>query len=185
MPFANFYTGLETTTSSAPFLSTDPVPYLIFPLTLSSNAHGLSYGGEVFATWSVNSRLRISMGYSLIHMNVGLNPGNGPNVIAIAGLREQHATKPISGRSALTLTKRWSWDATFSRLGNLPDSGDGGIPSYSQLDTQLKWRITDAVEFDVVGRNLLQRRHAEFSDEDSVLHSLVARSVFGKVTWRF
>jgi hypothetical protein len=42
------------------------------------------------------------------------------------------------------------------------------------------------VEFSVVGQNLLTPRHAEFSEAaDPVNYTLVERSVFGKVTWRF
>jgi hypothetical protein len=38
----------------------------------------------------------------------------------------------------------------------------------------------------VVGQNLLTPRHVEFSNEIyPTLHTLVERSVFAKVTWRF
>jgi len=45
--------------------------------------------------------------------------------------------------------------------------------------------VGEFVELSVVGQNLLTPRHAEFADTQSLDHTLVERSVFGKVTWRF
>jgi len=36
----------------------------------------------------------------------------------------------------------------------------------------------------VVGQNLLAPRHAEFGD-DTPLHTLIRRTVYGQIEWRF
>ena len=41
------------------------------------------------------------------------------------------------------------------------------------------------LELSVAGQNLLTPRHAEFPDELGASHTLIERSVFGKVVWRF
>jgi hypothetical protein len=45
--------------------------------------------------------------------------------------------------------------------------------------------LSEYLELSVAGQNLLSPRHAEFQDANGQLHTLVQRSVFGKVTWRF
>ena len=41
------------------------------------------------------------------------------------------------------------------------------------------------LDFSAVGQNLLSPRHAEFPDDLALNHTLVARTVFVKVTWKF
>jgi hypothetical protein len=43
----------------------------------------------------------------------------------------------------------------------------------------------DVIEGAVVGQNLLSPLHAEFHNAYEVRRTLVERSVFGKVVWRF
>jgi hypothetical protein len=40
-------------------------------------------------------------------------------------------------------------------------------------------------DFSITGQNFLSPRHAELPSELGLKHTLVARSVFAKVTWRF
>jgi hypothetical protein len=47
------------------------------------------------------------------------------------------------------------------------------------------WRLGKSTEFSVVGQNLLTPLHAEFHNAYEVRRTLVERSVFGKITWRF
>ena len=58
-------------------------------------------------------------------------------------------------------------------------------PRVERLDTRLGWRIAEQVELSVAGQNLLRTLHAEFGDGYGLDHTLVQRSVVGKVTWRF
>jgi hypothetical protein len=63
--------------------------------------------------------------------------------------------------------------------------GDEPTPRYTRLDSRLGWRLGESLELSIVGQNLLSPDHAEYHDAFAILHSLMARSVFGKVTWRF
>jgi hypothetical protein len=49
----------------------------------------------------------------------------------------------------------------------------------------LALRLGESLEFSVAGQNLLTPRHAEFPDELGASHTVIERSVFGKVVWRF
>jgi hypothetical protein len=45
--------------------------------------------------------------------------------------------------------------------------------------------VSKSIELSVVGQNLLTPLHAEFHNAFEVRRTLVERSVFGKITWRF
>jgi hypothetical protein len=85
-------------------------------------------------------------------------------------------------RSMLDLPHHLEWDNTIGYVGKL---ADGNVPAYARVDSRLGWRIGEFIELSVVGQNLLTPRHAEFVDAYGINRTLVERSVFGKVTWRF
>ena len=60
------------------------------------------------------------------------------------------------------------------------------IPGYVRVDTRLGWRAGESLEFNITGQNLLAPRHLEFFDTSGLfVHTEAARSLLGKVTWRF
>ncbi len=76
-----------------------------------------------------------------------------------------------------------SWDSAAYFVDRLPDPQ---IAGYTRVDTQLRWRIAESLKVSVVGQNLLRDDHVEFNDPlQSVNSSQVARSIYGKFTWRF
>ena len=70
-------------------------------------------------------------------------------------------------------------------VGRLRDGGNGAVPAYHRPDTRVAWRVGEFAELGVVGQNLLTPLHAGFHNEYEVQRTLVERSVFGKITWRF
>jgi outer membrane receptor protein involved in Fe transport len=128
----------------------------------------------------VTSRWRLSPGYSLIHVNVIENPlSQGSSAEAEAGDTPKHQ---VQFRSTLGLRHNLDWDTSLYFVGYL--SADQ-VPSYTRLDTQLRWRAFESVEFSLTGQNLLTPRHKEFTDAFEVNYTQVQRSVMGKITWRF
>lgn len=86
-------------------------------------------------------------------------------------------------RTQLDLTKNIELDAFFRHIDKLPGLE---IKSYQALDLRLSWRPRSDTELTLVGQNLLQSHHQEFSPE--VIQTMpvqIQRGVFGKVTWRF
>jgi iron complex outermembrane recepter protein len=177
--FASFYRRLVTTEPRAPFFTLTPAPpHLIIPLVFDNLARAQDYGGELTATWEVNSRWRISPGYSLLHMAIVLDPSSQGSSRSQAGESPKHQ---FQVRSWLNLRKNMDWDSTLMYVSALSGLA---IPSYVRLDTRLGWRLGEFVELSIVGQNLLRARHVEFFD--SAIHRTeIERSVFGKVTWRF
>jgi iron complex outermembrane receptor protein len=176
--FAGLYRNLESLAAQTPYLATqNGVPYLVFPELFVNGAAALTYGAEFFGNWNVTDRWRISPGYSYFRMNVD---GNSASLNTPPGVSPNHQ---FQVRSQLDLPHHLEWDNT---LGYVSKLAVGNIPAYARLDSRLGWRVGEFVELSVVGQNLLTPRHVEFSDTIYPLdHTLVERSVFGKVTWRF
>jgi iron complex outermembrane receptor protein len=179
--FLSYYSDLQTDEPAAPFVGmVAGQPRLIIPIVFNYLAHARNYGGEVFANFAASNRWKISGGYSLLYMHLGIDPSSqDADLAASAGNDPKHQ---FQIRSRLTPRPRWDWDVSMAYTGRR-DALD--IPASPRLDTRLAYRIGESTELSVTGSNLLQPQHAEFSDQYGLLHTLVERSVFVKVTWRF
>jgi len=177
--FRSYYRHLETSEPGAPyFVDTPGPPHFVLPFNIVGAAHARTFGGEIFATWNVTSRWRLSPGYSLLRMNVIQDPLSGI-ASAATGDAPEHQ---IQIRSSLALRSNLDWDASLYFVGQVSDES---VPSYTRLDTQIRWRVGGSIEFSVAGQNLLTARHVEFGDSFVVDYTQVQRSVLGKITWRF
>jgi iron complex outermembrane receptor protein len=56
------------------------------------------------------------------------------------------------------------------------------VPSYVTADVRLGWRPRPNLEFSIVGQDLVQEKHMEYSSGTA---QGIPRSFYGKVTWRF
>jgi iron complex outermembrane recepter protein len=175
--FLSFYRHLGAYEPGAPFFTvSEGPPHLVLPLVLDYQAHANNYGAEIFASWSVNHRWKLSPGFSVLHMNVVDPSGQGQTV-------ENQANSPrhtFEVRSFLNLSRNLDWDTSLSSVGPVANT-----PGYTRLDTRLGWRLRESLELSVVGQNLLTPRHAEFPNQDFIEHTLVERSVSAKIAWRF
>jgi len=182
--FSSYYHGLQTNEPGDPFIAIDPPPtHLVMPIIFADNAHAHNYGAEIFANWAVTHRWNISPGYSFLQMHVAGDPSSlDPAAGAIANESPKHQ---FQLRSFLNLTRRVQWEAAMYQVGRLKDGGQGSTSSYTRFDSRLGWHIGESVELSIVGQNLLSPAHAEYHDAFAILHSLVARQVFCKVTWHF
>ncbi len=176
--FVGLYRSLESLAGQAPYFATTQqgVPYTVLPEEFVNGPAALTYGGEFSANWRLTDHWRISPGYSYFHMDV---EGNSSVLNVPPGTSPTHQ---FEVRSLLDLPHHLEWDNTLEYVSKL---AAGNIPAYTRLDSRIGWRVGEFIELSVVGQNLLTARHAEFSDTYSLIHTLVERSVFGKVTWRF
>ncbi|HLJ29533.1 MAG TPA: TonB-dependent receptor [Candidatus Angelobacter sp.] len=177
--FLNRYRHLQTQEPGQPF-AVNPAPDMVFPLFFDDQAHARTYGGEIFATWNVTSRWRISPSYSFIHMVV--NPDASSQDTTVAATVDDTPRHKFAIRSLLRLPHHLDWDVALYHVNSFLNVD---TPSYNRVDTRLAWCLGETTEFSVVGQNLLSPRHAEFPDAFYVNHTLVKRSAYAKVTWRF
>jgi iron complex outermembrane receptor protein len=176
--FFSLYRNLQAAAPQAPeFATTEQgLPYTILPELFVNGPSARTYGAEFSANWSLTDHWRISPGYSYFHISV---VGDSSSLAIPAGASPNHQ---FQVRSLLDLPHHLEWDNTLGYVGKL---AVGNIPAYARVDSRIAWRVGEFVELSVVGQNLLTPRHAEFADTQSLDHTLVERSVFGKVTWRF
>jgi iron complex outermembrane receptor protein len=181
--YYNDYSHQKTTEPAKPFFETSPAPpHLVLPLTYENLMHGEAHGFEMAVNWKATRRWTVSPGYAFEQIHMHLDPGSRDTSSVFAN----EGSSPVHGaqlRSHLDLSRGLSWDASAYFVDRLRS---GGIPSYTRLDTGFTWRWTERLSSSVVGQNLVRDRHPEFVDDTgSLTTTLIKRSAYAKLTWRF
>ncbi len=172
-------------------------PFLPAPLD-QLRADGHAYGAELNGEYRVNDFFNLRAGYSYLNLDIDDAPGD-PGVFGASLDNDRSPDNMFYLQSLMQLTCRLQWDTSVRYVDRLqngvlyefdPASGFnfiGGIPSYVQLDTRLNYRITDRLDFTIVGRNLLNSAQSEFGgDEFFQRHnrSYLRRNVFFQLGWK-
>ncbi len=145
-------------------------------IQITDQRHTQIYGFEVFGEWRALSRLRFMPSYS--HLQVKNRVPAGQE--AESGEDPKHQ---FTFRSQLDLAHNVEVDAFFRYIDKLPGLE---IASYKALDLRMAWKPISNVELSLIGQNLLQSHHQEFSPElIQTMPVQIQRGIFGKVTWRF
>lgn len=155
-------------------------PYIVLPVTDNNALFGETYGAELSAQWQPADRWRLRFGYTFIRMNLHTR-GTIPSLTEESeGDSPQHQ---ISLWSDMDLGSRLEWGIGLRFVDSLPGQR---IPSYTELGSRLAWEPTPGCEISIVGRNLLDTHHPEFSPFLFSSRDVeVDRAVYGKVTLRF
>jgi iron complex outermembrane recepter protein len=148
---------------------------LIVPLRIANGVRGHVNGGEAAADLRLSEALALHGSYSLLNVVLGTAAGSldRTTVASTEGSAPRHR---VLLRSSLTLGSV-QLDAAWRYVSALPAQS---VPAYSTANARAAWRPWPPVEIAVVGRDLLQRHHAEFGGGAEI-----ERSVFGEVAWRF
>jgi len=182
--YYNDYEHQDSEEPGAPFFETTPAPpHLVMPTTEENLNHGETHGAEVSAKWKVTSRWTLdpSFDFERIHFH----PSAGSQDLETGPATEgsdprQHARL----RSHVDLTRNIGWNASAEFVDRLKAQN---TPSYTRVDTNLIWRTTSHLTLGMYGQNLLRDHHLEFFDPDgsSTRSTLIRRSGYMKLTWRF
>jgi iron complex outermembrane receptor protein len=181
--FFNQYRDLISEEPGSPVLEANPPPeHLLIPIYLSNQLHGETHGIEMFANVKLASRWTLSPGYAFLTMH--LHPGAGSMDVTTGPQTEGDSpNQQAQLRSQVNLPRHWQWTTSAYFVGRLTAPK---IPSYTRLDTNLAWQLSDKISLGLVGQNLLKNLHQEYSGPDlTVLPSLVRRSAYARLTWRF
>jgi iron complex outermembrane receptor protein len=179
--FRSYYHRLETLETETPFFTLDPPPpHLVLPAIWDNRARARNHGVEVFATWSVTGKWRISPGYSFLHMRIRRDPGSNDD--AVESSVGHSPRRQAQLRSSLNLARHWEWDVAAYYVGQLRN---GPVPGYVRLDTRLGRRLGEFLEVSIAGQNLLAPRRLEFVNAYQLHPTQAQRSILGRVTWRF
>jgi iron complex outermembrane recepter protein len=156
------------------------VTQILIPVVYENNAKSVNYGGEASLNWAASSRWRIASGYSLLHVNLRLNPGSqDPFTQSLSNNAPRHM---VQLRSFINLSRRLEWDQTLYWQQAFPN---GTIPNHASVDMRLAWRAGESVELSLTGQNLLRPGFMEMGDFDQLVGAQAPRSLIGKITWTF
>ncbi len=135
-----------------------------------------TYGFEWDAKYDVTNSWRLTGSYSFFIEEVETVPGyNYPMIQRGATPRNKFYVQ-----SGWDLTQDVSLDVMLRYV----DAMLIGTDSYFEGDVRVAWRPTKRLEFSVVGKNLFDDRHLEFSSP-KFYASEVEREVYGMVSWRY
>jgi iron complex outermembrane recepter protein len=181
--FFNRYHDLQSAEPGSTRLEMDPPPlHLLMPIFLSNLLYGETHGIEMFASLKLSSQWTLSPGYTFLAIRLHHDAAshdliNGP------GTEGASPKQQAQLRSQVNLPWRLQWTTSAYFVGRLPTPK---IPSYTRLDTNIAWQFSDKVSLGLVGQNLLRGLHQEYAGSDlTVLPSLIRRSTYARITWRF
>ena len=182
--YYNDYDHQNSEEPGTPFIETTPAPpHLVLPTIEENLNHGETHGAEVAAKWKVTSRWTLDPSFDFERLH--FHPSTGSQDLGSGPSTEgndpwQHARL----RSQLDLTRKIGWNASVEFVDRLEAQN---VPSYTRVDTNVIWRISGHLTLGVYGQNLLRDRHLEFFDpnDGSTRSTLIRRSGYAKLTWRF
>lgn len=163
--------------------SIEPItPAPIGPSRAENKLFGEAYGAEIAAKYQVIRQWRLEANYS--YLNLQLHRDNDSRDLTTEGAAEGSSPRnQFSFCSLLELPWNIQFDSTVRYVDSLPAPQ---IPSYVTVDLRLAWFPRKDLEIAIVGRNLLDDRHAEFAPTFvGTQRTEVPRSFYGTVVWHF
>ena len=179
--FHNDYDRLRSQVAKTFEFQPAPLPHLIVPTTINNNLFGESYGFEALATWQALDAWRWRASYSFLSLQLHN--------------REQGAFS-VTEMGEFASPQQQAFVSTDVDLGRHLELGMGvryvdrlsvqTIPAYTELEARLAWKPNRNCELAIIGRNLLDPHHREFSTELLTYRRVeVDRAVYFKLTLRF
>lgn len=177
--FANRYRSLSQWSAGAPALAFSPVPHLTVPLVYSNaGTTTRTYGAELTVDWRALAWMRLEGTYARLFMDAP--PYDGTNADQ-AGLspRDQASLRCLMDLNATTQLDLW-----LRHVGPLTAQTQR-IAGYTTLDARLGWTPHKGLDLSLVGQNLLDSQHPEFSESATHPTYEIPRGVYAKATWKF
>ena len=182
--FFNDYDNLHTLELKLDesFYETSPLPpHFVIPYTADNKMEGETYGVELAANWQALDWWRLQAAYT--YLQIQLHTDRNSECILAEKTEGENPHHQIFFRSSMELFRNLEFDLWVRYADNLPSQDIG---SYITLDARLGWRPFNDLELSVVGQNLLDSDHPEFSSYMLATPlTEIERSVYGKITWSF
>ena len=181
--FFNQYHNLASHEPGAPGIEADPPPlHLLVPEYFANLIHGETHGIEIFANMKLTSRWTLSPGYTFLTMHLRREAG-GMDLATAPDTEGGSPNQQAQLRSNVNFPWHWQWTTSAYFVGRLQAQS---IPSYTRLDSNLAWQASEKISLGLVGQDLLRNLHQEYAGPDlTVLSSLIRRSAYARITWRF
>jgi iron complex outermembrane receptor protein len=172
--FYNRYDDLLSVENRPPAPETTPAPtHFILPLYFRNGIATQTKGMELAALMDIAPWWRIKPSYSYLHLDAGRYPtsNDASTQNQLEGDTPQHK---VVIQSYFNLPHGIEFDATYRFVSGLPDIK---VAAYSTGDVRFAKKIGRDFEISVVGQNLMQPWHLEYSTVG------IQRAGYVKVTW--
>lgn len=177
--FRNRHNRVLSLEPGASFIETDGGgSRTINPITFGNGLEGHSHGVEVTADLRATERLRTTLTYSGLVTKLSRRPGS--NDTSREFRDEQGSPRHQLQLSAnFTLPGRTSVDWFFRHVSKLPALD---VPAYSTSNVTVHVALTGQLSLRVIGRNVHERTHFEFSDGTNGRIG-IRREIFADLRW--
>ncbi len=178
--FYNNYDKLTTAEIGTAFVQTTPAPHIIVPIFPDNKSSGENYGVELIAQWQALNWWRLQGSYSYLQMQLHAN--NSSTSVSPDAAEGDAPHHQFVFRSSMDLLEEIHLDTTIRYVDNLPNQN---IDSYTEMDIRIAWMPVKDLELSIVGQNLLDSQHAEFSNGPFSTSLEVQRGFYGKFSWNY
>jgi len=181
--FYNRYDDLRSLEPGTPFPGSDP-DVTVLPFLAENGTEADAFGIELALDWSPKPWWQLRTGYTFLLLDV-----DAPSADPITASSEDD-TPTHQGfiTNHFNLPRNFELDTTLRFVGELDGVGftTETIDSYVEFDARIAWRPKENIEFALIGRNLFDSEHFEFSPTFvNNVATTVERSVFAQMTWEF
>jgi iron complex outermembrane recepter protein len=170
---STFYNKYDDIRSAKP----GPPPFGI-PITFGNGVKGNTYGSELSASYQATGWWRLRGGYTFLKKDLRIKPGNKDLNGATAESDDPEHQFLIQSNMDLPDRIELGWVLRY--VGKLPNPH---VPGYTGLDIRIGWKLTRALELDVVGQDLLDSPHPEFMPSSPSPRE-IEHSIYGKIVCR-
>jgi iron complex outermembrane recepter protein len=144
----------------------------------ANEMEGATSGVEIWGTYQASNAWRLSGGLAALKERLRLK----------AGSSDQAALTGVDRDPALSWTLRSSFDLPHQSeldiaIRHVSGLSNPAVPAYTAVDMRFGWRLSPNVEVSVIGQNLFDSKHAEFSAP--LTRSEFRRSGFVKFLYHF
>lgn len=148
------------------------------PVTFGNGVKGESYGIELAVISQLTNWWNLKGGYTFLKKDLSVKPGSRDSNKASAESNDPEHQFVV--QSNVKLPRRVELGTLIRYIDKLPKPY---VPSYLGLDLRIGWKLSKAIELNIVGQNLLDAHHSEFIPSSPSPRE-IERSVYGKVTFR-
>lgn len=171
---SSFYNVYDHIRSAEP----GPPPVNI-PITFGNGVKGETYGVELSVINQLNHWWTLKGGYTFLKKELSLKPESKDANKATAESNDPQHQFVI--QSNIKLPARFELGTVIRYIDQLPKPY---VPSYLGLDVRVGWKLSKAIELNLVAQNLLDKRHPEFVPSSPSSRE-IERSIYGKISCRF
>ena len=144
---------------------------------LANAGEGTVSGLEGWGDFRPTSNWRLAWGFTWMRDRFSLPPG-----------RVNLAENPLGNnpRRTASLRSQWNVGSTVEvdlMLRYVARLSNPVVPSYTEMNARVGWRLTPQLELSLAGANLLDREHSEFNTP--AVRAVFDRSVLAKAAWTF